>query len=179
MFWVEIDKFLWILWTCSSHLKGPPNPCLFVNKKVATVRHTNQIIYVSKSEKSTVFEKMNIQSKPRVLSRNNFYQSSLNFFLVLWRQTKISVKAETQGFQTHRLSYTYDSWKKVPAVFRKKTFTCLPFRTTTFNCVIWPTCVKASLSTLSFQWKCSTKQASFLFFFLLAQVTWWDGMDSF
>ena len=46
-----LENFLFIVWPCSIYLKGAPSIVLYVNKKIGTVRHTNQKIFTKMRKK--------------------------------------------------------------------------------------------------------------------------------
>ena len=50
-----LENFLFIVWPCSIYLKGAPNIVLYVNKKIGTVRHTNQKIFTKTRKKNVCF----------------------------------------------------------------------------------------------------------------------------
>ena len=47
-----LENFLFVVWPCLIYLKGAPNIVLYVNKKIGTVRHTNQKIFTKPREKT-------------------------------------------------------------------------------------------------------------------------------
>ena len=49
-----LENFLFVAWPCLIYLKDAPNIVLYVNKKIGTVRHTNQKIFTKPLEKKTI-----------------------------------------------------------------------------------------------------------------------------
>ena len=47
-----LENFLFVAWPCLIYLKDAPNIVLYVNKKIGTVRHTNQKIFTKPLEKT-------------------------------------------------------------------------------------------------------------------------------
>ena len=48
-----LENFLFVAWPCLIYLKDAPNIVLYVNKKIGTVRHTNQKIFTKPLEKTS------------------------------------------------------------------------------------------------------------------------------
>ena len=51
-----LENFLFVAWPCLIYLKDAPNIVLYVNKKIGTVRHTNQKIFTKPLEKTPFWQ---------------------------------------------------------------------------------------------------------------------------
>ena len=51
-----LENFLFVAWPCLIYLKDAPNIVLYVNKKIGTVRHTNQKIFTKPLEKNPFWQ---------------------------------------------------------------------------------------------------------------------------
>ena len=123
-----LKYFLWTSRACLRYLKGLSNLALYVSKKIATARHTNQIICKEKWKK-LIFSKNEAQNGVRIFwqivmfwAETFFSKASRKFFVNFTNMFKVSERSAYSSLNlcVRKKSWPYDVPIKLYVIKSKK-----------------------------------------------------------